>query len=218
MTEEQIRAEFKAAGWDGLKSKPPVMNLMREAREFFSDEEYALMDRYPLVDATNQTKAWDLIGKALKELSSNPNVAAAYPGFTEAASRFTENLNEPRSMGWDVRPQSEAIEMSFWLRTFSDWCFPKSDSKAQHVYRPHEIFRYAARNGWKPSLLIRSRSALAKGFLPFPERATSSGWRFEDFPVFFEQRGDTAWNQEFGSSSGSEPADGGEAARSGSES
>lgn len=200
-TAEGIMLEFRRAGWPGLKSKQPVIDLMGAAKVFFEERGWSIHDQFPLVDAQNQQMAWTKIRRAFEDLRESPDVIASFPNFDEAATRFTDCLFEPQSRGLDNRPVSEALENSFWFTTFLGWCFIEQSSKEGGVttrrYRPHEIFRFAADQGWNSEKLIKTRSELASDFIPFPQQPSGGIWSSQTYPVFHEKRGNQAFEAEF---------------------
>ena len=173
LTENQIVEGFKRVSWPGLKTKQPIMDLMRDVLSLFEDELRAEEESYQKI-----------IGIGVPELQSalKQAIITAFEKHAcckiQKADHQTQHIVEDLTAPVDERlyehfAQGESVEHFFHLReeqAFLAWCFPDPPpgSRAERLYRPHEIFRRCASRGWFIEKLIRPRENMNSSFIPFP--------------------------------------------------
>ena len=179
LSEERMAYVFKDICWPGLSAKASVGKLMDELRRLAGE---FLERRYnKLATLSDDARlAWDEVKEAIHHTGSLDYVKNTFPGFDGIATNFLKALRDNQ-----VTPSPfESVLDADWYDRFFEWCFPfqKKDGKIVRKYRPHEIFLFAANQGWCPEKLIGKLSDLKSDFVPFPERNLYS----EEFRLFKE--------------------------------
>ena len=188
LTEEQIAAEFKLIEWDGLKSKQPITNLLSDLhakmREHFELEEM----RNPFNPDAKTTELLGKVEDCLSPFINDPSIQMCMPNFGKLVDQFMMALDESIPQVAFGQTHHEWTAAAAENGAFLEWCFPFKRSGHGEVrkYRPHEIFRFAAKMKWREEGLVVTLSSLERSFNPFPQRAYLNA-RFAKFDRAHEE-------------------------------
>ena len=187
LTAEKIAKQFEGAGWKGLSSKVPVTRLMDELWEWMSELRDAAYEHSPMKTNEIVARAYKRVTEFLKALREDPDVQGAYPDLDDSAQKILEAVVEAPGKGGTTH--GERIEHQVSIAAFTDWCFcfETKDGREVRRYRPHEIFLFAAMNGWNgesSDKLVRHRTELNAKFVPRRKRSLFGGGSLTAFGKF----------------------------------
>ena len=190
LTEEQIADEFKRVDWSGLKSKTPVINLMRSLRGWMEEHFKQQAFLNPFNNDQESSEALRKVADCLETLIDDSLIKEAVPGFREMAGEFMNGLSESIPLVASGQTHHEYTAADDENRAFMRWCFPfeRSGKRQVRKYRPHEIFRFAVKVKCRGANLVATLSSLTKTFIPFPQRA-HLGARFANFDQAYTDPG-----------------------------
>lgn len=169
----EIAEVFNLANWDKLKSKGPVEKILVRLRHQFDRQRQRNYDSIPRV---SRDLAEGVLS-ALDNISEMEGVETCFPEFRRHVNEFIVALRK------DCREltEMEAFGEFQWLENFTKWCFPiyLSRDEVVHLYRAHEIFRYAAKMRWESDRLARDLAEVE--VIPAPKTHPSHLGRFDQF-------------------------------------
>jgi hypothetical protein len=169
LTEERIADDFKRVGWAGLSSKQPVTKLMRTLRGWMEEHFAKETALNPFNNDQEISEAMRKVADCLGPLIDDSLIKDAIPDFRKMAEKFMNGLSESIPLVASSHTHHEWTAAEAENEAFKCWCFPFEESVHGTVrkYRPHEIFRFAAKMKW---IGVVPLSSLAKTFMPFPQR------------------------------------------------
>ncbi len=172
---KEIAEVFKGATWDGLKSKPPVENLLVRLRYEFDRKRQKVLNSIP---GKSRELAEDILC-ALENVSDMEGVETCFHEFRRHMNEFIVALRNNSRRLTEMESFGEYQE----LESFTNWCFTldRSMEKETRHYRAHEIFRYAAKMRWESEKLIKELAEV-KG-IPSPKIHPSRLGKFEKFDI-----------------------------------
>lgn len=157
---KEISEVFSEAKWKGLTSVDPVRKLMRriELQMNQYDEELS-----KLLPSEADEVARNVL-YSLDTIASRDGVREVFPDFMERLNEFIASLATMR-----IRPtKEEACGELVWFEAFSTWCIDKEGTGSTEVikYRPHELFRFAARKRWEVESLLKASKDVSGPYHP----------------------------------------------------
>jgi hypothetical protein len=172
-TELELVEIFKTWNWDGLKSKQPIMDLMRDIRLQLEEQlrtEQELYDKIVGVGVRElQEEIAGSIGKCFARHIGQP-VKDFEPRLTDIVESITASIDEKLYEHFSQGNSTESFYAFHREQSFFKWCFPdpSAGQQAERLYRPHAIFRRCATRGLFSDRLIRPRHKLNPALIPFP--------------------------------------------------
>jgi len=172
LTAEKIADRFKEVSWEDIHSKTTVAERMVGIRQAFDDDFKAQGDFYDFINSGALALNVESALTAVFEESFGKPFEKLLPSIQGFVTRLVTMYQEidPQEVFGPIHRNLYALNEKL---EFLKWCFPdpreqKKATRADYLYRPHEIFRHCATRQWFSPLLSRSRTRLSNAFVPYP--------------------------------------------------